>query len=139
MLLRGADKRGPKSKGEVEYWHYGGPHFKSEGPELKLLDTGVQNLNIDDCCKEHSLFLADDGYGLVQKQAKGVQGILSPYHAYIDTCASYSSTPYPELLSNLKKQARGLISHSNAGSCGLDLSGSSELSNKCGLTRAEWQ
>jgi hypothetical protein len=55
---------------------------------------------------------------------KGVQGILSPYHAYINTCASYSSTPYPELLSNLKKQARGLIGHSNAGSCGMDSSGS---------------
>jgi len=53
-----------------------------------------------------------------------VQGILSPYHAYIDTCASYSSTPYPELLSNVKKQARGLIGHSNAGSCGMDSSGS---------------
>jgi hypothetical protein len=52
-----------------------------------------------------------------------VQGILSPYHAYINTCASYSSTPcYPELLLNLKKQARGLIGHSNAGSCGMDSS-----------------
>jgi hypothetical protein len=67
-------------------------------PELKLLDTGVQNLNIDDCSEEHSLFLADDGYGLIQKQAKGVRGILSPHHVYIDTCASYSSTPYKELL-----------------------------------------
>ncbi len=53
-----------------------------------------------------------------------MQGILSPYHAYIDTCASYSSTPYPELLLNLKKQARGLIGHSNAESCGMDSSGS---------------
>ena len=35
-----------------------------------------------------------------------------------------SSTPYPELLLNLKKQARGLIGHSNAGSCGMDSSGS---------------
>ncbi len=39
-------------------------------------------------------------------------------------CASYSSTPYKELLLNLKKQARGLIGHSNAGSCGMDSSGS---------------
>ena len=39
-------------------------------------------------------------------------------------CTSYSSTPYPELLSNLKKQARGLIGHSNAGSCWMDSSGS---------------
>ena len=110
----GSTSRGPKSKGEVECWHCGGLHFKNECPKLKLLDTGVQNLNIDNCSKEHNLFSADDGYGLVQKQAKGVRGILSPYHAYIDTCASYSSTPYPELLSNLKKQARGLIGHSNA-------------------------
>ena len=63
---------GLKSKGEVKYWHCGGPHFKSECPELKLLDKGIQNLNIDDCSEEHSLFLANDGYGLVQKQAKGV-------------------------------------------------------------------
>ena len=53
-----------------------------------------------------------------------MQGILSPYHTYINTCASYSSTPYLELLSNLKKQARGLIGHSNTGSCGMDSSGS---------------
>ena len=87
-----------------------------------MLDAGIQNLNIDNCNEEHNLFSADDGYGLVQKQAKGVQGILSPYHAYIDTCASYSSTPYPELLLNLKKQARGLIGHSNAESFGMDSS-----------------
>jgi hypothetical protein len=67
--------------------------------------------------------LADNGYGLIQKQAKGVQGILSPYHAYIDTCASYASNPYPELLLNLKKELCGLIGHSNAGLCEMDLSG----------------
>jgi hypothetical protein len=89
----GGTSRGSKSKGEVECWHCGGPHFKNECPELKLLDTGIQNLNIEDCSEEHNLFSADDGYGLIQKQAKGVRGILSPYHAYIDTCASYSSTP----------------------------------------------
>jgi hypothetical protein len=68
----GGTLRGPKSNGEVKCWHCGGPHFKSECPKQKLLDTGVQNLNIDNCSKEHSLFSADDGYGLVQKQAKGV-------------------------------------------------------------------
>ena len=93
-------------------------------PRAELLDTGIQNLNIDDCNVEHNLFSANDGYGLVQKQAKGVQGIISPYHAYIDTCGSYSSTPYPELLSNLKKQACGIISHSKAGLCEMDSSGS---------------
>ena len=92
----------------VECWHCGRPHFKSECPELKLLDTGVQNLNIDDCSEEHSLFLADDGNGLVQKQAKGVDGI-PPYHAYIYTYASYSSTPYPEL--SLKPEETGSWAH----------------------------
>ncbi len=119
---KGGASRGPKN--DIKCYHCGGPHYKNECPELKLLDSGVQNLNIDDCDNEHNLFLADDGYGLIQKQAKGVQGILSPYHAYIDTCASYSSTPYLELLSNLKKQALELTSHSNAGSCGMDSSGS---------------
>ncbi len=108
----GGASRGPKK--DIKCYHCGGPHYKNECPELKLPDSGVQNLNIDDCDDEHNLFSADNGYGLVQKQAKGVRGILSPYHAYIDTCASYSSTPYPELLLNLKKQARGLIGHSNA-------------------------
>ena len=45
---------------------------KRECPELKLMDAGVQNLNIDNCDMEHNLFLADNGCGLVQKQAKGV-------------------------------------------------------------------
>jgi hypothetical protein len=90
----GGTPHSSKSKGEVECWHCGRLHFKNECPELKLLDTGVQNLNIDNCSEEHNLFSADDGYGLIQKQVKGVWGILSPYHVYIDTCASYSSTPY---------------------------------------------
>jgi hypothetical protein len=119
---KGGTSRSPKK--DIKCYHCGGPHDKNKCPELKLLELGVQNLNIDDCDNEHNLFSANDGYGLVQKQAKGVQGILSPYHAYIDTCASYSSTPYPELLSNLKKQARGLISHSNAGLCRMGSSGS---------------
>jgi len=101
-------------------------HFKSKSPKLKLLHAGIQNLNINDCNEEHNLFPADDGHGLIQKQAKGVQGILSPYHVYIDTCASYSITPYPELLSNLKKQVGGLIGHSNVGSCKMDSLGALE-------------
>ena len=68
----GGTSRGLRSKGEVKCWHCGGPHFKSECPELKLLDTGIQNLNIDDCNDEHNLFSANDGCGLIQKQAKGV-------------------------------------------------------------------
>ena len=68
----GGTSRGPESKSEVKCWHCGGLHFKSEFPELKLLDTGIQNLNIDDCNNEHNLFSANDGCGLAQKQAKGV-------------------------------------------------------------------
>ena len=97
----GGALRGPKR--DIKCFHCDGPHYKSECPKLKLLDAGIQNLNVDNCSKEHSLFLANDGYGLIQKQAKGVRGILSPYHAYIDMCASYSGTLYLELLSNLKR------------------------------------
>jgi hypothetical protein len=68
----GSMSRGSKSKGKVECWHCGGLHFKNVCPELKLLDMGIQNLNLDDCSKEHNLFSADDDYGLIQKQAKGV-------------------------------------------------------------------
>ena len=85
---KGGASCGPKK--DIKCYHCGGPHYKNECPELKFLDSGVQNLNIDDCDNEHNLFLANDGYGLIQKQAKGVQGILSPYHAYIVTCKSYA-------------------------------------------------
>ena len=87
---------GPKrdsTNKEVECWHCGGRHYKNKCPKLKLLDAGIQNINVNSCNKEHILFSADDGYGLVQKQAKGARGILSPHHMYINTCASYASTP----------------------------------------------
>ncbi len=66
----GGALRSPKK--DIKCYHCGRPHYKNECPELKLLDSGIQNLNIDDCDNEHNLFLADDGYGLIQKQAKGV-------------------------------------------------------------------
>ncbi len=122
--LHGGSKKDSASKGGVDCWHCGGAHYKSKWPDLKKPDAGIQNIAINNCDEEHNLFSADDGCGLVQKQAEGVRGILSPYRAYIDTCASYSSTPYLELLANLKKEPRGLIGHSNAGSCGMDSSGS---------------
>ena len=50
-------------------------------------------------------------------------GVLLKYHVYIDTCASYSSTPYPELLKNIEQQKHGLVGHSNTGSCGMDKAG----------------
>jgi hypothetical protein len=65
-------KRDDVNKGKVNCWHCGRPHNKSECSKLKALDKGIQNFNINDCNKEHNLFLADNGYGLVQKQAKAV-------------------------------------------------------------------
>ena len=59
-----------------------------------MLDAGAQNINVNSCNKEHTLLSADNRYGLVQKQVKGVRGILSPHHMYIDKCTSYASTPY---------------------------------------------
>jgi hypothetical protein len=44
-----------------------------------------------------------------------VRGILHPSHLYIDTCASYDSTPDCHLLDNVKAQKRGLVGHSNCG------------------------
>ena len=73
---------------------------------------GVQNM----CVEE-----AEDGHGLAQEQV--VRGILSEDHAYVDTCATYASTPYPELISNIRKEKRGLIGHTNAGSTGMELAG----------------
>jgi hypothetical protein len=76
----GGAPRGPK-KGSankvVECWDCGGLqlHYKNECPELKLLDASMQNIDIDSRNEEHTLFSADDGRGLVQKQATGVRGI----------------------------------------------------------------
>ena len=126
----GRASHGPKKNRvnkKVKRWHCGGPHYKNECPELKLLDAGIHNINIDSCNEEHTLFSTDNGYSLVQKQAKGVWGILSPHHMYIDTCASYTSIPYTHLLANLKKQARGLAGHSNAGLCSMSSSGEMEM------------
>ena len=52
-----------------------------------------------------------------------MQGILSKYHLYINTCASYASTPYHEHLGNVEVQERGLVGHSNVGLCGMDTAG----------------
>ena len=52
-----------------------------------------------------------------------MRGILSPHHMYIDTCTSYTSTLYAHLFTNVKKQARGLMGHSNTGLCSMSSSG----------------
>jgi hypothetical protein len=63
---------------------------------------------------------------------KGIHGILSPHHVYIDTCASYASTPYPHLLKNLKKEEPALVGHSNMGSGGM------EMSSEMGAVEQMW-
>ena len=89
-------------------WHCGKTgHLCKKCPELQQLEIGVDNLNIEDCDDAHALFSTEAGCKkkectLVQRNAKGVQGILPPDHLYINTCASYPSTPYPEILSNIK-------------------------------------
>jgi hypothetical protein len=65
--------------------------------------------------KDKSLAIAQDK----GKEEKGVQGILSKYHLYIITCTSYGSSPYREHLGNVEVQERGLVGHSNTGSCGM--------------------
>jgi hypothetical protein len=114
---------------DIDCWHCQKKgHYKSNCPKLKAqeLDVGVQNLNIDICNKAQSLFSANKGLTMLQEEKEeksGVCGILSKHHVYINMCASYASTPYPKILENLRKQACGLVRHSNAGSCGMDTTG----------------
>ena len=117
------------SAADVNCWHCGKKgHYRSDCPELQVqeLDVGIQNFHIGDCEDEHALFSTgeDDGLGLVQKsEERGVRSILSKHHLYIDTCASYASTPYRDLLTNVESQKRGLVGHNNAGSCGMNKAG----------------
>jgi hypothetical protein len=58
-----------------------------------------------------------------QNARRGVCGILSPDHLYIDICATYASTPYAHLLNYLRKQMHGLCGHTNSGSMTMDKAG----------------
>ncbi len=111
---------------EVVCWHCAQTgHYKSNCLLLKEIDQqhGMQNFLTEECNEGHNLFSANDGWTLVQKGKKGVQGILFPYHVFINTCASYVSTPHKSFLKNLRLQEHGLVGHSNAGSCGMDEAG----------------
>jgi hypothetical protein len=98
----------------IDCWHCGKiGHYKSNRPELTgngAAEQGVQNPSIEDCDKGHGLLTTQDEEecALVQGSGGGICGILSPNHLYIDTCATYASPPYREILENLKKQLRGL-------------------------------
>jgi hypothetical protein len=58
--------------------------------------------------------LAKDSWAMVKtkREMTGVCNILSLYHVYINTCASYASTLYPQILHHLTMQAHGLVGHS---------------------------
>jgi hypothetical protein len=128
--------------GDVDCWHCGKRgHYRSNCSKLQVqeLNVGVQNLHMDDCKDEHGLFSSGEDKGLAFPQKsgeRGVCGILSKYHVYSDRCARYSSTPYPELLKNIEQQKRGLVGHSNAGSCGMDKVGGS---HQTGVAQRGWR
>jgi hypothetical protein len=95
---------------------------------VQEINAGVQNLNIGNCEEGHGLFLPkkDEGLAIVQdkeKEEKGVRGILSKHHLYIDTCTSYAYTLYCEHLGNVEVQECDLVGHSNAGLCRMDTAG----------------
>ncbi len=112
-------------------WHYGKKgYYKPDCPKLQVqeINLGVQNLKVGDCEEGHGLFSSkkDEGLAIVQdkeKEEKGVQGILLKYHLYINTYASYASTPYCNHLVNMEVQECGLVGHSNVGLCGMDTAG----------------
>jgi hypothetical protein len=111
-------------------WHCGKPgHHKNRCPDLMI--EGIDNLNVADCDDAHVMFSADGELqecdanaqewdaqecGFAQQGSVGVRGVLHPNHLYIDTCASYASTPYRDLLDNVREADRGLVGHSNCGS-----------------------
>lgn len=120
---------GASAAADLDCWHCGkSGHIKSRCPVLTggsgTMEQGVQNLNIEECVEAHGLLSASkEGHALVQGNEKGARGILSPDHIYINTCASYASTPYKEILTNLQKQLRGLCGHTNSGSMVMDQAG----------------
>jgi hypothetical protein len=145
-LVQGGGEKKP-AIGAIDCWNCGKlGHYKTSCPKLQI--EGVQNLNIKDCVQEHSLFLADDNYEMFQQEKevitkemrfprgkRGIHGILLPHHVYIDTCITFASTPYPHLLTNLKKEGGALMGHSNMGSGGMEMSGEMGAVNQMWLNK----
>ena len=93
-------------------------HFKSDCPELQV--AGIQNFTINSTAEDaedeeidegHGLLLAwDKGCALIQSPCHGARhekdgrrgcgNLLNRWHLFIDTCASYPSTPYEDILEN---------------------------------------
>jgi len=107
------------------------------------MDDGVQNFSIDSIDEEeheidepeegHGLSLTNNGCALIQSPClgakyeedgrKGYGALLNKWHLFIDTCASYASTTYPEILENLRQQKMCLRGHTNTGSTTIDHAG----------------
>ena len=127
-------------------------NYHSDCPELQVpgMDNGMQNFSIDLIDKEehkidepgegHGLSLTNDGCALIQSPCLGAKyeedgrrgcgALLNKWHLFIDTCASYASTPYPEILKNLRKQKvclRGIAPENWV------------TSSRCGSTKEEWR
>jgi hypothetical protein len=58
------------------------------------VDVVVQNLIIDICEEVYSLLSAYKGWVIIvqeeEKEKRGVRGMVSEHHEYIDTCANYT-------------------------------------------------
>jgi hypothetical protein len=65
---------------------------------------------------------------------RGIHGILLSRHVYINTCATFASTPYPHLLTNLKKEEHALMGHGHS-NMGL---GRMEMSGEMGAVDQMW-
>jgi hypothetical protein len=136
---RGSPARDPD---DPNCWHCGKPgHVMRRCPDLAVEGVDIDNFHIDDADDAHALFSADalepsevadtseesQECVFVQRgkvKPTGVRGLLNPHHLYIDTCASYASTPYRKLLDNVRKVDRGLIGHSNCRSTTMNEVGS---------------
>ncbi len=128
---------------DIKCWHWSKKgHYQSNCPKLKVegADDGIQNFTIEEFDDGHGLFLVNEEDEWMFVQNKGAESILSLDHLYIDTCASYPSTPYAHLLDNPMKQLCSLCGHSNSRSTTLDMAGNLSAIkkmwlNKCGASR----
>jgi hypothetical protein len=123
----------------LKCWHCNEKgHAKNNCPKLKEIEEGAQNLNIEDseepeatpppkfCPQTGQQLLNVHGLTLLgsAKSSKQVLDVLKPHHLLVDSCASYCSTPYRELLDKIAPQDTGLIGHGNAGSTYMNEAGS---------------
>jgi hypothetical protein len=123
---------------DIKCWHYSKKgHYQGNCLEQKVesADDGIQNFTIDEFNDDHGLFLANKEDEYMFMQNKGAESVLSPDHLYINTCASYPSTPYAHLLDNLMKKLHGLRGHTNSGSTTMDMAGNLGTMKKMWLNK----